>query len=351
MTADPFAQLFRSSAELFVQSLDVAGDRLLVARMAEADYAGASFLDQRILTPDRPCQWFGWEDLERLSGSLPATACHIFHIGHVGSTLISRLLGELPDVLAVREPVLLRGLADLRRIRGRPESAWSPQRFDARVGMALGWLSRTFRPEQRAIVKATSFVSDLAPEILAAGQKALFLFVKPESYLPTILAGEASMQELAVWSPTRLLRLHARIGAEPWRLWEMSPGERVALGWACEMAAVEEAGAGAAEGQALWMDFDGFLADPAASLARIAAHFGAPLAMEQAQALVGGPIMSRYSKAPEHGYSPQLRRDVLAQARRDQAGEIARGQRWLAEAGRQYPLIARALDRAAQGVH
>ena len=153
MTADPFAQLFRSSADLFVQSLDVAGDRLLVARMAEADYAGASFLDQRILTQDRPCQWFGWEDLERLSGSLPATARHIFHIGHVGSTLISRLLGELPDVLAVREPVLLRGLADLRRIRGRPESAWSPHRFDARVGMALGWLSRTFRPEQRAIVK------------------------------------------------------------------------------------------------------------------------------------------------------------------------------------------------------
>ena len=34
----------------------------------------------------------------------------IFHIGHVGSTLISRLLGELEGVLSVREPRSLRDL-------------------------------------------------------------------------------------------------------------------------------------------------------------------------------------------------------------------------------------------------
>ncbi|WP_380878143.1 hypothetical protein ACFB49_15740 [Sphingomonas sp. DBB INV C78] len=349
MTASPFAQQFRASPDLLAQSLDAGGDRVLVARMAEADYAKASFLDQRILTQDRPCQWFGWEELEAASGRLPATAQHIFHIGHVGSTLIARLLGELPGVFALREPALLRGLAELQRVRGRPESPWSPERLDERIGIALGWLSRTYRPQQHALIKATSFVSDLAPAILAQGEKALFLYVRPESYLATILAGEASIQELGALSGTRLLRLHARIEAEPWRLWNLSLGERAALGWACEMSALEQAAGAAATGQVLWLDFDEFLTRPAEALAACAAHFGQPLGEEQAAALTGGPIMTRYSKAPEHAYSPQLRRDVIAQAAREQAGEIGRGRQWLADAARDFPLIARALDRVARG--
>ncbi|MGH6781198.1 MAG: hypothetical protein ACREB5_03705 [Sphingomonadaceae bacterium] len=332
-----------------MQSLDIGADRLLVARMAEADYAQASFLDQRILTEGRPCQWFGWDEAERLTGPLPTTAQFIFHIGHVGSTLISRLLGELPGVFALREPLLLRGLAELERVRGRPESPWPPERLDQRMAIALGWLSRTFRPDQRALIKATSVVSDLAPAVLSHGQKALFLHVRPESYLPTILAGEASVQEVGAWSAIRLQRLHARIGAEPWRLWELSLGERAALAWACEMAALEQAAETAAEGQVLWLDFDDFLESPAESLTVCAGHFGEPLGLDQARTLVGGPIMSRYSKAPEHAYSPQLRRDVLAEARREQAGEIARGLIWLEQAARDHPLIARAVRRGARG--
>ena len=37
-------------------------------------------------------------------------AHYIFHVGNVGSTLIPRLLGELADVFAVREPQPLRQL-------------------------------------------------------------------------------------------------------------------------------------------------------------------------------------------------------------------------------------------------
>ncbi|SNS10425.1 hypothetical protein SAMN06295912_101362 [Sphingomonas laterariae] len=351
MTADPFAQLFRSSAELFVQSVDLAGDRLLVQRMAEVDYAQASFLDQRILTEGRARQWFGWDEVEQLTGPLPCTAQAIFHIGHVGSTLLSRLLGEVPGVLGVREPVLLRTLAELRRLRDRPESPWSPERFDHRTAMALGWLSRTFRPDQRALIKATSFVSDLAPAMLAHGQRALFLTVRPDIYLPTILAGEASVQELGALSATRLQRLHGRMGEEPWRLWALSLGERAALGWACEMAALVDAEDAAAAGQLLWVDFDRFLDQPAEMLTVSAKHFGYVVENAQAETLVSGPIMSRYSKAPEHAYSPQLRHDVLAAARREQADEIARGLAWLERAARDYPLIARALERGTRGGH
>ncbi|MEO1488669.1 MAG: hypothetical protein AAFR88_04425, partial [Pseudomonadota bacterium] len=67
---------------------------------------------------------------------------------------------------------------------------------------------------------------------------------------------------------------------------------------------------------------------------------------DMAQQLTNGPIMQRYSKAPEHGYSAQLREDVLAQAASERAGDISQALEWLNQAGKAHPAIAAALDRA-----
>jgi hypothetical protein len=343
-----FQERFRASPELFVQMLDSAQDRVLLAEMTEQDYRNASFLDQRILGPARPCQWASWGEIEGASGQLPADAQFIFHIGHVGSTLISRLLGELPTILSVREPLLLRSLAELYRIRDRPESPWPPEAFGGRLDTALAWLSRTFRPDQRAIVKATSFASDLAEPILRPGTKALFLYVSPRIYLETILAGEASLQELAALGGDRLGRLHARLGETPWRLWRLSTGERAAMAWACEMTALEASAAVAHDADVLWLDFDAFLQSAEAGLQRTARHFGHSLTGGAAAELIAGPIMHSYSKAPEHGYSPALRTEVLAAARVEHGEELRRGEIWLEEAGRRYPLIGKAISRASK---
>jgi hypothetical protein len=342
-----FEQQFRGGAGFFVHMLDAAQDKLLVTALPEAAYREASFLDQRILAEDRPRQWLDWSDLADFAGDLPDEADFIFHIGHVGSTLLSRLLGALPTVLPVREPPLLRSFAELDRLRSLPESPWPPEEFDARLRMALGWLSRSFRPGQRAMVKATSFVSEISPAILARPRRALFLTAEPETYLATILAGEASVQELAVLAGPRLARLHQRIGEEPWRLWALSLGERAAISWAAEMTALEAGASAAGAGQVLWMDFEDFLAEPADKLGSAAAHFGQALSAEEAAALVGGPIMQRYSKAPEHGYSQELRRQLLAQARSEHAEELGKGIALLDSAGARYDAVARALGRAA----
>jgi hypothetical protein len=343
--ARAFAHHFRGSPALYPFMLDAEGDRVLLATMSEADFRQASFLDQRVLG-SRPSRWISWPDLVRVADGLPASCEFIFHIGHVGSTLVSRLLGELPSVFALREPLLLRTFADLHRLRDSADSPWPPEVWCERLAVALGWLSRSFRPEQRAMIKATSFVSEIAAPLLGDRRRALFLYARPETYLETILAGEASRQELAVLSGARLERVHARLGAEPWRLPQLSEGERAALAWACEMTALEAA-ASASGDRILWLDFDAFLASPAAQLVRIAAHFGHPLGDDDAERLIAGPILHSYSKAPEHGYSPELRRQVLAQARSDHATELRRGRAWFEAAARDWPAIARAVARAA----
>ena len=205
-------------------------------------------------------------------------------------------------------------------------------------------MSRTFDPADRVIVKATSFTSEIAPQLVPPGSAALLMYVAPSAYLENILAGDASRQELQQLAGSRLARLTRRLGEPPAHLWELKEGERAALGWACEMASMIAA-ADRLE-QSRWCDFDRFLATPASELVAIAGHFGHQRDADSASRLCSGPIMGRYSKAPEHQYSPRLRQDVLAQSRAQNKASIRDGMAWLDRMGGRYAVIGQALEKA-----
>ncbi|HYI63946.1 MAG TPA: hypothetical protein VEW71_03580 [Allosphingosinicella sp.] len=310
--------------------LDTGTDRVAWLRMCEADYRAASFLDQRMLGPGSEFRQSQWPIMP---ADARRDADYIFHIGNVGSTLISRLLGELPGLFALREPLLLRTFAETRP---------PPERFDTLTAL----LSRTFRPEQRANVKATSFTSEIADMLVRPGSKALFLYATPERYLEGILAGQNSWQTLAALSAVRLARLQSRCPGLTADLGRMHDGLKAALGWACEMASLGEAAGKLPAESPLWMDFDVFLTDPAGHFAAIASHFGHEVDVGTARAICEGPLMRRYSKALDHDYSPDLRREILADARRRHAPAISDAMNWLGALESRYPAVARAIRRA-----
>lgn len=332
-------QQFGGSAGVLTHMLDIPTDRVLLSRLSEQDYRAASFLDQRIITPELQHQAVPWSAVDNVQMPKTLPSAYIFHIGHVGSTLISRLLGEHKDVLAVREPQILRDLAEITLIKDQPQSPWPPQRYTERAALVKSWLSRSFHEGQRAMVKVSSFANELADELIGPDNKSLFLYVSLSKYLETILAGDGSRQEAKMLAEARLSRLNNRLGAPLENLWELSHVQQIALGWLCEMSTLMQTAAQKNAALIYWHNFETFLKDPQSELLKIAAHFGLTFAPEDAQNLISGPIMNSYSKAPEHDYSPDLRRQLLQQARANFGAEIKSTIGWVEGLAKTHPLI------------
>lgn len=335
-----------ASPRWFPHYYEAARDSVAFVERSEADFRAASFLDDSSLSPQAPRHLAPWN---QVAASVPGTARrdvqYIFHIGHVGSTLVSRLLGELPQVLALREPVILRDFAARLAERDSPAAIWHPDSIPGRLDTLTALLSRTFRPDQRAMVKAASVVGEIAADLVPRGSRALFLYARPERYIEGILAGENSRAEHVRSAEERLRRLRRRSGDAQWGLEEMGEGARIALAWACEIGSLADAADRLPPESVLWMDFDSFLADPAAGLERLARFFG--LDPEAARSLAAHPLMGRYAKAPEYEFSPSLRDELLAEARRDHEGVLSDALLWLEDAAARSPHVARCLDAAA----
>jgi hypothetical protein len=333
MVAAPTPEDIRRDARWLAQAFDPASGLVRLAEMDRAAYRAASFLDDRLL--QAPIVASVMPMTEVAAAMLPddrRDARWIFHIGHVGSTLIARLLGELEAVLAVREPRLLRDFASL-----------SPGARAPLVPAVQALYSRTFAADQTALVKTTSFVSEIAAELVPAGGRALMLTTSPETYIATILAGENSAKELPVLAASRAARMKDRVPA-------LTPvsgnlAQLAAAAWACEASALEAAAARIGD-DALFMDFDRFLDDMTGSLRMLADFFGFAASDEALAAIVAGPLPTRYSKAMEYDYGPSLRAQLLEQARDEHRQTLTGALVMLHEAARNAPLRAAALGRS-----
>ncbi len=315
----------------FPLRMDDAGAAMV--ELTEAAYRIESFLDLRLLARGYEETFCPLATLVPAAQSLNARPNYIFHIGHAGSTLISRLVGAHEQYLSVREPHLLRTLADA--------SAGALP-----LDLLLPLLGRAWRPGQRAVVKATSIASEMAPLLLGGEDRpaAIFMFVDALAYLRGILAGPNSRVESRALAPARLRRLQQRLTLADDAWHPRTEGETIAMSWLCEMTTLHRAWETCAA-QVQWMNFDEFLKTPAPMLAQIFAALGARVPARDVEAIVTGPLMHRYSKAPEHAYDAALRRDVLASAEWEHPAEIKRGMAWLESLAERDALVRGVLRR------
>jgi hypothetical protein len=316
-TADGIAD----SPRIYPQRLDAIRDQVFLIAMDQAAYRAASFLDDRILTPATRGAWAPWSMVaDAMKDVTTQRPLHfIFHTGHVGSTLLSRLIDETGSTLGLREPLPLRTLAELADAR-------SPQ-FEAKMPVLIKLWRRAFLANKAVVLKATSSSGRIATRLLDAspGSKAVYLNLKAEPYLATLLAGANALVDLRGFEADRAHRVRAAIGDMPG---PASVGELAAMSWLAESLA-KQAAVRAHPDRVMPLNFDHLLAKLGHTMSGVLEHLGIPYPAGFAAAIATSPVLGRYSKAPEHAYSASLRQQVLLQARAVHALEIRTGLIWL----------------------
>jgi hypothetical protein len=338
----------RATPDLYPLAFDEGQDSVGFVRLSRPRYEQASFLDQRVTAASDQGGWAPFDVVRAAAAPLAGESDFIFHIGHVGSTLLARLLGLSPRIFSLREPGALRTFAQLAFELPTPESVLGAAAFDERLDVFLRLWARAYEPAQRTLIKATSFAGETALMLLTRtpSARAILMTVQPEAYMATILGGPNSRIELKAQAPSRLRRLHRRTGQPLWRLAEMSEGELCAMSWAAEMAGLAEA-AETFPDRILWLDFDHFLSAPREGLSAALTRLHGAAAPADLEAMLASPLFGRYSKGPEHAYDANLRRQVLDEARRQHGGEIGKGRAWLEGAGRDSQVVQRSLELCA----
>ena len=325
---------------VYPHQYDVVRDQLLLVRLDLEAQAQASFLDDRVLSPNTEGAWFTWDQIAPAGAALKDQhPRYIFHMGHCGSTLLSRLISAATSAVAMREPLPLRSFA-FDAAEG--ESAMLTKAgFDER----LAFFERCWgRGDAPVIVKATSICTGIAGRTHAGAAKSLFLYQTPQTHLTVLLAGANTLADLRGFARMRHRRLQCFFDA-PALAETSSVGELAAQLWLCEASAAARLHDG--DGFEL-LNFEKFLAAPAEELKRQCAFFDLPSDDAKIAAALSGPIMKSYSKAPEHGYTPEMRRAIIAESAKTYSADIKRGMAYLEKAGASGEAAARALELFSQ---
>lgn len=341
------------SPDSYPQKIDLARESVLVVQFGLGAYRSASFLDDRILSPATKGAWLPIArvvDASRLVRN-PRPLHFIFHTGHVGSTLVSRLLDETGCVLSLREPLPLRTLAEAADVLGQPDSLLSEAQFDALRGMLMRLWSRAYDAAGSVVVKATSSTGSLAAPLLAAEQvsRAIYLNLRAEPYLATLLAGQNSSIDLRGHGPGRTRRLQSQLASPLKPLHALSIGELAAMSWLAESWTQRDA-LRRLGGRIIAVDFERFLSNVAAGMERILDHLDLPRDSRYLSEVAHSPVLTRYSKAAEHAYSPAVRAEILNESRVRNREEISRGMSWLEALAKSDPVVGEILNGVeAQG--
>lgn len=337
------ARTMASDPGSFLHQLDLVLQRALFVRLSQADLRAASFLDERLGLQGREGSWLPLKGIGELASRIADPApvpAFIFHIGHCGSTLLSRLLDQDEGVLGLREPLPLRELAAAQRELDSPVARLSSDQWHRLFADTLAILGRRFSREQKVIIKATSSCNNLIRPLLAhdAGVRIVLMLMPLESYLATMVKAPGGGLDVLHGAPARLQFLHRALEGFSTRLHQLDAAETVAMSWVAELLRFQQLRADPAVAPRVkWLDFERMLEDPAAHLGAIRSHLGLGSAPTDNATLLHSGVMRAYAKSPSHAYTPEDRAHDLDLSRRKFSSEIDRGMRWAENLLLQYP--------------
>lgn len=167
-------------ARWFPADLDVASANWSFLRIGVEALERSVFLDDRLQAGTSPARVLDHRTVEAAvaaaGGDGPAAPAWLFHTSYCGSTLFARALHLPPFQVALKEPLVLRRLADAHR-HGVPAGNC--------LATAVALLSRRWFAGGGVVIKPTHVALPLAAEFMraSAGSRALVLTSSLEDFL------------------------------------------------------------------------------------------------------------------------------------------------------------------------
>ncbi len=332
--------------EVFPHQLNLISDSLLLMELSAAEVSAASFLDQRVLKQTSKGSWVPWQPVADIFKNEPVVGktSFIFHVGHCGSTLLSRLLEFTRNTQCLREPLPLRTLAQDVADEGDGRSFLSPKTHKDRLQILSKMWSRG---AEYTVIKATSICTDLLSPINASmpGTKSIFVYNRPETHIATLLAGQNALLDLKGFAQLRLQRLQQKTGLDI-QLNQMTPAQLAALSWLSETTSITRSLETYSQ-QITLLEFESLLQNPADTLAQLLRYLDMPTDGEMLEKAIRSPVLQTYSKAPEHKYNAETRAAILADSRARFGQDISAAIAWLENLASQSGLVAATMQKFA----
>jgi hypothetical protein len=308
--------------DIHFHDFDLGQRTATLVKVSEAELRAASFLDARALKADSRGLVVPLEAFIDAAEQVPAQSFDaIFHIAHCGSTLVSRMLGELPRNLPKREPLAWLGCAYYaRRVQvDITERAWG-RLLNATQRM----LARRHRDGDRVLLKSTSVAANLVPWVLMPDQtrRAVCVTMTFESWLANLLDDADARADVLGRSKQWLQDLH-QVTPRQDLVDGLSELETLAACWLAPMRWFA-GGMRLVPERTRIVTTEQLFEHPTVGLAALAAFLDLHAEVEQIQAVVDGPLLKEYSKAPGVAYDAPAAAAKLAAARERHAADIVK---------------------------
>ncbi len=345
------ALLFEPGFYLFDYMPEKGLTKFLV--VSEELLGGAPFIDIRFEPLAQAQFWVPTTELFALEGShgmaRPGPA-FIFHHAFVCSTLLARCLNGSDAFFSLKEPWILRRMADLKRASAGTVSdpGWRTT-FSRNVSL----LCRNFRAGRTPVIKATNVANNLLEDVLELmpAQHVLYLYSDLESFLiSTLKKSDDTRQKMpglaqAFLKDGDFARRFPRL-CEPAR-WTLL--QSCALVWLVSLYNLKCTLDRFPKAALRTLDAQAFMDDTRGTLAQLSRFFGHEPDASDLARMTDSSILESNAKDPSARYSAQQRRlDMSAMASRH-GRELAEVRAWIepavAELGAPDFLLAHHLAR------
>lgn len=312
---------------VIAHQLDMVSRKLLALKLSEKQVTEAAFLDQRIVSNQIDGAWLPLDVVcSRIRTDRRKIPAFIVHCGHAGSTLITRLLGEIPDSWILREPLPLQTLAAEERLLGTPLARLGPKGLSEVVDSILAVYAKTPHARVPTIIKATSIAANLAARLLTSysDTRVLCLWIPLEEYLVTMLRRENLRDSVRIAAGEWIKDIAKETTSPVPALHSLEDSQLCALNWVSSQMAFKKA-LRQSDTSCLPMVFNTFLDDPLGELQRVAEFFSLPSDALLLKSIVDGPWLARYSKDPRYPFNAVTRQKELDESRRILRKEVQLG--------------------------